>query len=303
MPPLLNLKHNHCHTLSPFKDSSKQTKHGNSSTKLKAQKMSTTLTLAKKLRFSSTIPSLINTFKVPGHMDDYEILSRGTAFPVQFQGETRWLTSRHVTHPQLHLNDYYANDDVDWLRDITSEMTKQHLEWRSNDGTSILNTAQVHRVRPHDDLDLAELTVEQNHATAVKGFTFLQESTTQGSIEENSKVFFFGHNLNVNIDAATGDDLGNMVPHHEKGASKVIAPNGFRVVCETETPLQMGMCGGPCLLNEEILGMTEGILPGPSSESFEFNVDTNKPQTIADVYPHHAIVLGNSKLIEFLQDV
>jgi hypothetical protein len=244
----------------------------------------TTLTLAKRLRFSSTIPSLINTFKVPGHMDDYEILSRGTAFPVQFQGETRWLTSRHVTHPQLHLNDYYANDDVDWLRDITSEMTKQHLEWRAVDGTSIINTAQVHHVRPHDDLDLAELTVEQNHATAVKGFTFLQES---------------------NIDAATGDDLGNMVPHHEKGASKVIAPNGFRVVCETETPLQMGMCGGPCLLNEEILGMTEGILPGPStsSESFEFNVDTNKPQTIADVYPHHAIVLGNSKLIEFLQDV
>ena len=131
--------------------------------------MSTTLTLAKRLRISSTIPSLINTFKVPGHMDDFEILSRGTAFPVQFQGKTRWLTSRHVTHPQLHLNDYYANDDVDWLRDITSEMTKQHLEWRSIDGTSILNTAQVHHVRPHDRREGFYISTRKQHAGINRG--------------------------------------------------------------------------------------------------------------------------------------
>ena len=243
-------------------------------------------------------------FKVPGHMESWEILTRGSAFPIKWRNRTRWLTSRHVTHPQMHADSYYLNDDVEWLNDVKDDMTRHHLEWRTPDG-SILRTASVAHVIGHRDLDVAELIFSEKERKTMltPGFNMLQEEEEGGGVRsvENKELLFVGHNLNVDIDESTGDDLGNMVPNTELGISALAS--GFRMVCKTEETLQMGMCGGPCLLNEEILGMTEGILPGPSSESFEFNVDTtNKPQTIADVYPHHAIVLGNSKLIEFLQD-
>lgn len=222
------------------------------------------------------------------------MLSRSTAFPIKWKQRTRWLTSRHVTHPQLHLDTYYANDNVDWLQEITPEMTRQHLEWRTPDGTTILKTAKIIHVRSHAELDVAEIQLEKSFHDKTPGFQLFEHSNDSAVDMENKELHFFGHNLNVVVDEETGDDLGNMVPHVEKGVSRVVS--GFRLVCETEEPLHMGMCGGPCLYNDRIVGMTEGILPGRSEELGP----EDQPKRVADAYPRHAVVMGNSALVQFL---
>jgi hypothetical protein len=253
------------------------------------------MTLIKRMRISSTIPAIVNMFKVPGHMNDYEILSRGSAFPLQFEGRTRWLTSRHVTHPHLHLDTYYANDDVEWLKSVTSDMTRQHLEWRNTDGSTVVQTAKVRQVRGHKDLDVAEIQLEDTNSTNhVLGYELFEEQGGFDALVQHAdELVFFGHNLNVNIDESTGDDLGYMIPNNESGVAKYVS--GFRMLCETKKTLQMGMCGGPCLVNDKVIGMTEGILPGRSTDI------GSPPKRVADVFPHHAVVMGSAALVEFLQ--
>lgn len=266
--------------------------------------------LAKRLRLSSQIPAVINMFKVPGHMESWEILTRGSAFPVKWRNRTRWLTSRHVTHPQMHADSYYVNDDVEWLNDVKEDMTRHHLEWRTPDG-SILRTASVARVIGHRDLDVAELIFSEKERKTMltPGFNMLQEEEEEGGVRsvENKELLFVGHNLNVDIDDSTGDDLGNMVPNTELGISALAS--GFRMVCKTEETLQMGMCGGVCMLlgeknDDMVVGMIEGILPGVSEDAAQCLEDGDDipPKRVADVFPSHAVVLGNRALCTFLDD-
>ena len=263
------------------------------------------MSLARRLRLSSHVPAVINQFKFPGHMEDYEILSRGSTFPVTHRGKIRWITSRHVTHPHLHADSYYSNDDVAWLKDITSEMTKQTIEWRSPDGGKVLRSTCVKSVRGHPDLDVAELILEEEDLSKEMAFAFYKE-IEQVSLENKKKInfddeefLFIGHNLNVNIDESTGEDLGNMVPNVESGSSQLSSE--FRMVCQTSEILQMGMCGGPVLFHDTenkdvVVGMIEGILPARSED-----VGPNdKPKRVADVFPHHCIVMGHDVIAQFL---
>jgi len=254
------------------------------------------LSLARKLRLTSRVPAIVNMFKFPGHMDDYEVLSRGSAFPIIWHGKLRWITSRHVTHPQLHLDSYYANDDVDWLKDITFDMTRQHLEWRSTDGDTVLRKVSVEDVRGDPDLDIAELIMNLNSEdkSSTQHF-FMVEPESMTKIQQDQELAFVGHNLQVNIDQSTGNDLGNMLPNVELGTPSLLSE--FRAVCDTGYAIQMGMCGGVCVAQDDkVVGMIEGILP---DRNISLGPD-DAPQRVADIYPNHAVVMGASAIGKFL---
>ena len=251
------------------------------------------------------VPAVIAEFRVPEFMDSWDVLSRGSCFPVRFNRRTRWLCSRHVTHPHLHVENYY-NDakrgggqnqgDLSWLREVRDEHIRLRMEWRSISGSHGLectvgseSDAAVVSSRPHPDLDVAELILSHDE-DLLQGKLSERAFLLDANIEEKDCVSLIGHNLCVDESSIL---LGTMIPNSERG--RIELKSGFRMICSTgKTVLQMGMCGGPVLTADSdrpaVVGMIEGILP-PKSPS---------GRSVADAFPQHACILSAEKLNEFL---
>eukprot|EP00946_MAST-07B_sp_MAST-7B-sp1_P000209 g209.t1 len=206
----------------------------------------------------------------------------------------------------MHVHDYYSTNgsgggaggaDLSWLREVRDEHIRLSLEWRSPFGDNAVerrvdeSTSGGSRIisRPHPDLDVAELIVP----TQIHGDQMLCPAFPLGSsIREQDEVRLVGHNLCVDEES---DELeGRMVPNQEAGRVELVS--GFRTIVSTgKAVLQMGMCGGAVLGDQEsggpvVLGMVEGILPRGTASG----------QGVADKYPEHACVLLADKLSEFL---
>ena len=282
------------------------------------------LASAARPHLHARVPAVVAEFRVPEFMDDYDVLSRGSCFPVLFGGRTRWLCSRHVTHPHMHADDYFsanrAGSDLSWLREVRDEHIRLRLEWRSPGGDHAVErvvdestSVDGRRVtsRPHADLDVAELIVPPQLMVPTTGAdddVLASPAFTLGaSVAERDAVHLVGHNLCV--EGASDELQGRMVPNQEDGRIELVS--GFRMIVSTgETVLQMGMCGGAVCTTRRrsdavvpeddkaeededgvvVCGMIEGILPAGTASG----------RNVADTYPEHACVLSAEKLSEFL---
>lgn len=91
----------------------------------------------------------------------------------------------------------------------------------------------------------------------------LQPLALDGSLNGGgASVTFHGHFLLPKTDPVTGDDVSVQLPTDVAGKlSEVQGPQTF---FRTDTVLEMGMCGGPCIAGHgehSCVGMTEGIVP------------------------------------------
>lgn len=64
-------------------------------------------------------------------MTSYELLSRGSLFPVkssgQFPKKYHWIGAAHVTHP-YHFMNLYPDERYQWLQDVTDDETIYSLQ-------------------------------------------------------------------------------------------------------------------------------------------------------------------------------
>ena len=254
---------------------------------------------------SDLCPTVVAMFRVPGFMDEPEVLSRGSCFQVAVDDDNdggggrrpRWICSRHVVQPQLHTQDYFNTNrssdgergDLSWLNEVRAEHITLHVEWQQNGAQR-----PVDGLRVHPDLDVCELLLLSQPPSAK---VIRLAGRHDLPLQPDEELLFYGHNLTTVEEEDNDPDttLGTMIPHAEVGRVRLVSP--MRAVAETDRPLQMGMCGGAVVRrcnadgNEMVaVGMTEGILPTASPSSVG----------VQKAFPDHAVILSSEVLREWL---
>jgi hypothetical protein len=195
----------------------------------------------------------------PAPQKDFELLARGSAFCVTGPetGATIALSSAHVAAPHSYRRYFPA----DWLTFVRDAHVRCELDLRSTDGRTRLHTLPpqplVEAFR-HASLDVAAAVVSPPGAPPPPGFSVL--ALAEGDVADpvGAAVAIHGHEADGD---GGGDGGGSVRPVAVRGTvSLVDGPSrGFVATGDAETV--MGMCGGPVVGADGVVGLLEGLVP------------------------------------------
>lgn len=218
-----------------------------------------------------SVYGLTSYFKLPDQgMKDYEVLSRGSCFPVKIveneddyerNDNLTFLFSGHVAAPYIFPHLYpHARD---WLEFVRPEHVKVFVEiWNENQDE--IRTFEIESLRKHPVRDIA-CGVLTTSSTTTKDFKAWNPLIVRPDlkIEPLQSITCHGHDI-----------IDDTQKHPER-----LSVNGcslFRtehqVFLSTQCALPQGMCGGPVLDSDNgsstLYGLIEGSIPiGTISET------------------------------------
>jgi len=219
------------------------------------------------MRFAA---SLTTRLKAPAN----DFLSTGSSFLVspsaKFQRKVRDLyhifAPAHVVYPFLFL-DYYP-EQKSWLSSLNKSHLSHFLEMRTEQGT-VSQTLQLDpkKIHIHPELDIALCRL----ASLPSSFSLKPLQLSNKKLIPTEIVFMFGHTAElIPVQKETGPDIEDalMRPDTLKGTVNFHYKDKYYLL--TKTLPSQGMCGGPTILEEDVVGMlegyvkSEGILKGQS---------------------------------------
>ncbi|KAL9647415.1 hypothetical protein ABK040_006778 [Willaertia magna] len=223
-------------------------------------------------------------------MMEFEVLSRSSATLIKgSNNKVHVLTSAHVTHPFIWRR-YYPGEQYDWLEFVKEEHVKCKLDIRDpKTGIPTATFKLKNRMFLPDDtnLDISLLHLESmNDLKDLENYGIVPLELKETDLQGEENVEFFGHR-------AEGDEL--LLPQSIKGKIKGFADNKLlgieRVFAKTDIPCQQGMCGGPCLDQENpntCVGVLEGIV---------------NPTSSLEQLRNHAAVIPTHRILQFIRKV
>ena len=196
--------------------------------------------------------SLTSLFKIPGHMANYEVLSRASCFLLNNQIIA---TSQHVVAPYNFPNYYSA----DWVQHITADHVKCVAEIRDTSG-QITATFPLHRCYNHASRDLSLLSFASPPPPLSSHTLYPGPPFQQGL-----NVHCLGHTVTepmVRRSDADDSDDDNRVCVPGRIASVIALQSPAQTFLYPASALVDGYCGGPVVAEcGGVVGMVEGIVP------------------------------------------
>ncbi|GAM21703.1 hypothetical protein SAMD00019534_048780 [Acytostelium subglobosum LB1] len=203
-------------------------------------------------------------FKFPDYgVQDYVVLSRGTAFLVKTPGASQnrpiyGISSAHITHP-FNFPQLYKDPSQQWIFALDESNIRVQLEYRDNNTGRILHS--VHLDKPfhlHSTLDLVCFPLSLDDFTR-KGLPYnasileLTDNNNNNNDSQHNQIGkLFGYQL-------VDEKADIMRPLETEYQLNVVESN--RHFVSTVNPSPMGVCGGPAInSNNEVVGMIEGLV-------------------------------------------
>ena len=207
--------------------------------------------------------SLSTWFQLPEQgMQQHEILARCSAFPLLSPaGRLCFVTSAHSCCPWRY-REYFPDA---WLEFVRPHHCRYTLEIRAPDGRALCE----YRLGPaaplrHPTRDVAVLRLEDEEAARAsvaaqfgaeagllaplelrRGVGGDGDSGAAAAVARPQPIVFCGHFNEERFDGA-GQDVSPQVPRHVGG--REIARVDGRLYARTDEVLQLGMCGGPAVV-------------------------------------------------------
>jgi hypothetical protein len=213
----------------------------------------------------------------------YAAKAAKNAAGLEFRPTHHVVTSSHVVSPWLWPK-YYPEE---WLQFVNEQHTYYTLEVRDQDGTFIsqveCNPVTYHH--PNKDLAILHLADEAENLDLLRDTGYHVSELIPPSIRQDVSFLmpgkglkFAGHNVTdtaedgrSNFPPANGVSVDSRKPIPTTVHGQVVHKSEAQIFCKTETVLTYGMCGGPVVVSEEdgggglvngqIAGMIEGIVP------------------------------------------
>jgi len=196
----------------------------------------------------------------------FEVLARASCFLVAAPRERLvLLASAHVSHPHRH---QHLFPRAPFLAGVRDAALRYSVELRDGAGVATARVRLPPRAAParHAARDAAALALPRAAARALLAAlpALAPARLARARAPPRARLRAEGHFLAPARDAATGDDTSALLPRAVRGA--LLARSAAQAFVETEEVLEMGMCGGPVVLEEgedagAVAGLVEGIVP------------------------------------------